>query len=219
MPCPHFVDPGDREACRCHRPRAVQSRAAPQLSPSCSPAQAPAISFLRARASPRSAAPPRPFERLVAFPGTLLLIGATMAATNVAAVAPAAASTYQHAAIDCEYSGVRRGGEFFRCLWLGIRRSRRTVRGLLLQCPWFGKSHDVLAAASQRSLPGQPEYARQVLSVRAERRATSSSTTSARSSPTRAPREGIRTSSEVSVRAGLLKEGSRGAARAPNVAR
>jgi hypothetical protein len=45
-------------------------------------------------------------RRLVAFPGTLLLIGATMAAANVAAVTPAAASTNQHAAINCEYSAL-----------------------------------------------------------------------------------------------------------------
>src|SRR6266702_2278669 len=45
-------------------------------------------------------------RRLVAVPGTVLLIGATMAGANVAAVAPAAASTYQHAAINCEYSAV-----------------------------------------------------------------------------------------------------------------
>ena len=45
-------------------------------------------------------------RRLVAVPGTVLLIGATMAGANVAAVAPAAASTDQHAAINCEYSAV-----------------------------------------------------------------------------------------------------------------
>ena len=45
-------------------------------------------------------------RRLVAIPGTLILIGTTMAAANVAAVAPAAASTNQHAAINCEYSAV-----------------------------------------------------------------------------------------------------------------
>jgi hypothetical protein len=45
-------------------------------------------------------------RRLVAIPGTLLLIGTTMAAANVAAVAPTAASTYQHAAINCEYSAL-----------------------------------------------------------------------------------------------------------------
>ena len=43
-------------------------------------------------------------RRLVAVPGTVLLIGATMAGANVAAVAPAAASAGQHAAINCEYS-------------------------------------------------------------------------------------------------------------------
>src|SRR6516164_4592457 len=45
-------------------------------------------------------------RRLVAIPGTLLLIGATMAAANVAAVTPAAASTNQHATINCEYSAL-----------------------------------------------------------------------------------------------------------------
>jgi len=45
-------------------------------------------------------------RRLVAIPGTFLLIGATLATANVAAVAPAAASTDQHAAINCEYSAV-----------------------------------------------------------------------------------------------------------------
>src|SRR5215472_1570861 len=45
-------------------------------------------------------------RRLVAIPGTLLLIGATLAAANVAAVAPAAASTNPHAAINCEYSAL-----------------------------------------------------------------------------------------------------------------
>ena len=45
-------------------------------------------------------------RRLVAIPGTLLLIGATMAAANVAAVTPAAASTNQRAAINCEYSAL-----------------------------------------------------------------------------------------------------------------
>jgi hypothetical protein len=45
-------------------------------------------------------------RRLVAIPGTLLLIGTTMAAANVASVAPAAAAAYQHAAINCEYSAV-----------------------------------------------------------------------------------------------------------------
>src|SRR6516164_3030021 len=45
-------------------------------------------------------------RRLVAVPGTVLLIGAAMAGANVAAVAPAAASADQHAAINCEYSAV-----------------------------------------------------------------------------------------------------------------
>jgi len=45
-------------------------------------------------------------RRLVAIPGTLLLVGTALAAANVAAVAPAAASTYQHAAINCAYSAV-----------------------------------------------------------------------------------------------------------------
>ena len=45
-------------------------------------------------------------RRLVAIPGTVLLIGATMAGANVAAVTPAAAGTDQHAAINCEYSAV-----------------------------------------------------------------------------------------------------------------
>ena len=45
-------------------------------------------------------------RRLVAIPGTLLLIGAAMAAANVATVAPAVASAYPHAAINCEYSAV-----------------------------------------------------------------------------------------------------------------
>jgi len=45
-------------------------------------------------------------RRLVAIPGTVLLAGASLAAASVAAVAPAAASTGQHAAINCEYSAV-----------------------------------------------------------------------------------------------------------------
>ena len=45
-------------------------------------------------------------KRLVAVPGTVLLIGTAMAGANVAAVAPAAASADQHAAINCEYSAV-----------------------------------------------------------------------------------------------------------------
>jgi len=45
-------------------------------------------------------------RRLVAIPGTVLLVGASLAAASVAAVAPAAASTGQHAAINCEYSAV-----------------------------------------------------------------------------------------------------------------
>jgi hypothetical protein len=44
-------------------------------------------------------------RRLVAVPGTVLLTGAAMAGAN-AAVAPAAASAGQHAAINCEYSAV-----------------------------------------------------------------------------------------------------------------
>jgi hypothetical protein len=43
---------------------------------------------------------------LVAIPGTLLLIGATLGAANVAAVTPAAAGTNQHATINCEYSAL-----------------------------------------------------------------------------------------------------------------
>jgi hypothetical protein len=45
-------------------------------------------------------------RRLVAIPATVLLAGATLAAANVAAVAPAAASAGQHAAINCEYSAM-----------------------------------------------------------------------------------------------------------------
>src|SRR5215469_15903392 len=45
-------------------------------------------------------------RRLVAIPGTLLLVGATMAAADLGAVAPAVASTGPHAAIDCEYSAL-----------------------------------------------------------------------------------------------------------------
>src|SRR5215470_622771 len=45
-------------------------------------------------------------RRLVAVPGTVLLIGTAMAGANVAAVAPAAASADQHAAINCEYSAL-----------------------------------------------------------------------------------------------------------------
>ena len=45
-------------------------------------------------------------RRLVAIPGTTLLVGATMAAANLGAVAPAVASTGPHAAIDCEYSAL-----------------------------------------------------------------------------------------------------------------
>src|SRR5215472_16182710 len=45
-------------------------------------------------------------RRLVAVPGTVLLIGAAIAGANVAAVSPAAAATDQHAAINCEYSAM-----------------------------------------------------------------------------------------------------------------
>src|SRR5215472_12890070 len=45
-------------------------------------------------------------RRLVAIPGTLLLIGAAMATAGVAAVTPAVASANQHAAINCEYSAM-----------------------------------------------------------------------------------------------------------------
>ena len=45
-------------------------------------------------------------RRLVAIPGTVLLVGATMATANLGAIAPATASTGQHAAIDCEYSAL-----------------------------------------------------------------------------------------------------------------
>src|SRR6266702_8387086 len=44
-------------------------------------------------------------RRLVAIPGTALLVGATLATANLAA-APAAAGAGQHAAINCEYSGM-----------------------------------------------------------------------------------------------------------------
>jgi hypothetical protein len=45
-------------------------------------------------------------RRLVAVPGTALLVGATLAAANLGAAAPAAASAGQHATINCEYSGI-----------------------------------------------------------------------------------------------------------------
>jgi hypothetical protein len=45
-------------------------------------------------------------RRLVAIPGAVLLVGATMVAANLGAIAPVAASTGQHAAIDCEYSAL-----------------------------------------------------------------------------------------------------------------
>src|SRR5216683_5289056 len=46
-------------------------------------------------------------RRLVAIPGSALLVGAALAGANLTlAVAPAAASSGQHAAIDCEYSSV-----------------------------------------------------------------------------------------------------------------
>jgi hypothetical protein len=45
-------------------------------------------------------------RRLVAIPGTVLLVGATLAAANLGAVVPAAASTGQHAAINCGYSAL-----------------------------------------------------------------------------------------------------------------
>jgi hypothetical protein len=48
------------------------------------------------------------FIRLVAIPGTLLVVGATLAAANSAQTARSAqaASAGQHAAIDCEYSSL-----------------------------------------------------------------------------------------------------------------
>ena len=45
-------------------------------------------------------------RRLVAIPGTALLVGATLAAANLAPAASAAPSAAQHAAINCEYSAV-----------------------------------------------------------------------------------------------------------------
>jgi hypothetical protein len=45
-------------------------------------------------------------RRVVAIPGTVLLVGASLASANLAAVAPAAASTGQHATINCEYSAL-----------------------------------------------------------------------------------------------------------------
>jgi hypothetical protein len=46
-------------------------------------------------------------RRLVAVPGTALLVAATLATANLAAAAPAAAaSAGQHAGINCEYSGI-----------------------------------------------------------------------------------------------------------------
>ena len=62
-------------------------------------------------------------RRLVAIPGTVLLVGATMATGNLGALAPAAASTGQHAAIDCEYSAlcaeVANPGEVFDSEYVG----------------------------------------------------------------------------------------------------
>ena len=45
-------------------------------------------------------------RRVVAIPGTVLLVGASLAGANLGAVAPAAASTGQHATINCEYSAL-----------------------------------------------------------------------------------------------------------------
>jgi hypothetical protein len=45
-------------------------------------------------------------RRLVAIPGTALLVGATLATANLAPAAPAAASTGQHAGINCQYSSM-----------------------------------------------------------------------------------------------------------------
>jgi len=45
-------------------------------------------------------------RRLVAIPGTLVLVGTALAAASGAAMAPAAAGTNQHAAINCEYSAL-----------------------------------------------------------------------------------------------------------------
>ena len=88
-------------------------------------------------------------RRLVAIPGTVLLIGAAMAGANVAAVTSAAASTDQHATINCEYSAVcaevANSSDVFGSEYVG---HDEPSDGLLLQCPWFGKPHDVLGAAS-----------------------------------------------------------------------
>jgi hypothetical protein len=46
------------------------------------------------------------FRRRIAIPGTALLVGATLAGANLAPAAPAVASTSQHAAINCQYSGM-----------------------------------------------------------------------------------------------------------------
>src|SRR5215471_8936830 len=45
-------------------------------------------------------------RRLVAIPGIMVLVGAALAAASGAALAPAAAGTDQHAAINCEYSAL-----------------------------------------------------------------------------------------------------------------
>jgi len=45
-------------------------------------------------------------RRKIVIPGTALLIGVTLAAAYLAPAAPAAASTSQHAAINCQYSGM-----------------------------------------------------------------------------------------------------------------
>ena len=45
-------------------------------------------------------------RRLVAIPGTLLLIGAALATAGAATVKTAVASPDQHAAIKCEYSAM-----------------------------------------------------------------------------------------------------------------
>jgi hypothetical protein len=61
-------------------------------------------------------------RRLAAIPGTVLLVGATLASANLATVAPAAAATDQHAAINCEYGAcaeVANSSEVFGSEYVG----------------------------------------------------------------------------------------------------
>ena len=110
-------------------------------------------------------------RRLVAIPGTVLLVGATLAAANLGAVAPAAASTGQHAAINCEYSAlcaeVANSSDVFGSEYVGHDEPSAVFYS---NVPGSGNHMTYSLRLPRDPSPGQPEYAWQVLPVRAERR-------------------------------------------------